>query len=144
MSKHSPNFDYESKMFGGKLTLTATVLMYAPDGSIFKMASGGDPLNYVRKGYLLKRTPEWELKHDAWEAARLASLEISNFDREIRNDELELEAAKEAARMKVIREEKKAAIAKAKAELENPTPEPEPEPEPEAEPEAPKPKARRK
>jgi hypothetical protein len=73
---------------------TLSIVMYAPDGSIFLMPHGGNPMTYIAKGYLFVPNEDWHEKHRNLEESNATSLKISDFQREIGN------RTKEVARKK--------------------------------------------
>ena len=91
MAEKRAGYEYELKTFrNGKQMQTLTIVMYAPDGSTFKLPHGGDPASYLMKGY--KATPDsiWRELNDDYEAEKAASLKRSNFQREIKAREIQV------------------------------------------------------
>jgi hypothetical protein len=126
----------------GEVTETLTRRLYAPDGSIFDMPWGGNPLTYIKRGYKIERDPEWQKLNDDHESRKKDSLKLSNFQRDIKNRTIAVEAkallSKEIADMERLEAQITA--------LENGETMPTPTPEPEAvtmPAETPQPKAKR-
>lgn len=97
----SQTFDYvETVDAQGNRQKSLTVKLYASDGSIMYLPQGRNPAYYSSKGYIFKRTPEWEEKHKKWLEDREASLRISNFQREKKERELEIQRKRAEIEMK--------------------------------------------
>lgn len=151
MAKRLEGVEYiDIKNPKGETTETLTAVLYAPDGSIFKLCQGGAPLKYVAKGYKLKPDAIWQALHDELEKANAASLIRSDFDREIKERKNVLESQfamlKDEKDMEALEVLVAAEEAKLQAELSDKSDEAtEPDPSP-ADPEKPKtkPKTRRK
>ena len=139
MATRNDVYEYVTKtMRNGKTITTLSVRLYAPDGSVFVMPHGGDPVIYIKKGYKIAPDEDWREKNRVYEEAKAESLKLSNFQREIKNREKELEAKQERARLMAEMERQNEAMQAAEDAL-NASPEPEhhetivdPEPEPES------------
>lgn len=149
MAKHNPNYEYFPKLNrhgnpildrSGNPVRTLEIKLYAPDGSVFRMPHGGDPANYVAKGYLIKPNADWQAKSAEYERAQAESIRISNAQREIRLKHQELQRRAEEKRIADEIAAAEAELAKMEAEM-NGAPEPEEVEEHEA---APKAKAKAK
>jgi hypothetical protein len=96
---------------------TLDIRLYAPDGSLFRMPHGGDPLVYIARGYKSKPDSIWQDLNDKHEKVKADSLVRSNFQREIKNREKELEAKKELIRFDELMQKQDADMIRVEAEL---------------------------
>jgi hypothetical protein len=96
---------------------TMDIRLYAPDGSIFRMPHGGDPLLYIGRGYLSKPSPAWQELNDEYEKNKAVSLKRSDFQREVKNREKALEAKKELLRFDELMKSQDAEMERVEAEL---------------------------
>jgi len=108
MARHEQGVEYFEETIRGRTVKTLNARLYAPDGSIFKMPQGGNVTTYVSKGYSLKPTDEWKKKNDIYEQQKADSLELSNFKRELKNQEVENKMREERVAAKAAMLEMKA------------------------------------
>ena len=69
----------------GRSMNTATVKLYAPEGSYFYMPQGGEVLTYVARGYKTEPDAAWNKAHADYTAVQAASKKLSDFQREIKD-----------------------------------------------------------
>jgi hypothetical protein len=120
MAEKRQGYEYEVKTFkNGKQMQTLTIVMYAPDGSIFKLPHGGDPATYLHKGFKSKPDGVWNALNAEYEAEKAASLKRSNFQRDIKSREIQ--AAQQEANISLEKRmrELDESMAKKEAELED-------------------------
>ena len=86
MPKREAEYDYFDELDkNGNVRKTLDRKLYAPDGSIFRMPFGGNPVKYLDRGFRFKPNAEWQEKHEAWKEAQAESKKRSDFQRESKN-----------------------------------------------------------
>ena len=118
MAQRDPHVEYLVKTVRGKRIQTLDIVLYAPDGSVFTMPHGGTTTTYVAKGYKLKPDAQWNALNEVHEAEKAKSLKVSDFQREIKNREVELVRKKNQLAIEAQMNEVEAQMADAEAELE--------------------------
>lgn len=123
MAKRKKGYEYldaKTKDANGKpiITHTLTVVLYAPDGSIFHMPHGGDPANYLMKGFKSSPDDIWREKNAEYERVKDESLKISNMERETKEKLRDLESKRESLENKKKLEALEARLAEEQARLE--------------------------
>jgi hypothetical protein len=112
-------YDYvdEPNKSGG-VTKTLRVKLYSPEGHVYHMPHGGDPAVYTSKrGYKTQPDAAWHKLNEAYEAAQVKSLKLSEFQREHKERLLKLEQEAETLKLEQTMAAQEEAMAEAEAEL---------------------------
>ena len=145
MADKYPGCEYEVIQTRRGPQETGRIKLYSPDGSIFMMPPGGNPMIYTdtRRGYKTSPDDIWKSKNAEWSEIQETSLKISNFQRDAKNRQKAIEN-KQILDAQLAQMERMEADMKAAEDALNAPKNPAPEVEADAEPEAPKPKPKAK
>jgi hypothetical protein len=101
---------------------TLSIRLYAPDGDTFIMPHGGDPMAYTnqKRGFKIEPDDIWRAANKEFEAAKAASLKLSNFQRDIKHRAKALETKAALIESTRAMEAMEAAMAAAESAIDKP------------------------